>query len=219
MLGLLVAAVASVAGALAGRLVTDQYSAELVLSQLGLWFGMIGAVVFCGRRYGTGRLRHDYQVDLRGVDTAIGLGLSVAARIAAGVVTVVVLLLLGTDTDTLPNQVGDEIRHSHVALAITVAFVVLGAPVVEELYFRGLLMRSLEPSLKPAGAIAVQAVIFGSLHANADATWQQNVALMSALAVVGAGLGLTAYVSKRLSIGMWTHALFNLVAAIVLVVD
>lgn len=218
MLGLLIGVVASAAGVIVAGLLTDSLAIELVASQSMLWVGLVGTAVFNSKRYGTGRLREDYQIGLRGVDVPIGLGLSLGARVAAGIVMMLILLVLGSDLDALPNPV-DDYRDSTLAFVITIVIVVVGAPIVEELYFRGVLMRSLEPSLRPAGAIAVQAAIFGSMHLNPDATWQQNVAITTALAVTGAGLGLTAYIAKRLGPSMWTHAFFNTVAAIVMIAE
>ena len=218
MLGLLIGIVGSAVGAIVVHLLTDSLAVEVVVSQSLLWLGLIGAVVFNARRYGTGRIRDDYQVGFRGVDVPIGLGLSLGLRIATGVIAVVVLLLLGADATALPNVV-DDYRHSTAALVVTIVIVVVGAPVVEELFFRGVLMRSLEPSLRPGGAIVVQALIFGSLHVNPNGTWQQNVALTIALAAAGAGLGATAYVAKRLGTSMWTHGFFNTFAAVVIVAN
>jgi membrane protease YdiL (CAAX protease family) len=218
MLGLLIGIVASAAGSILASFLTDNLALELLVSQSLLWFGLLGAVVFNSHRYGTGHIRDDYRVAFRGVDIPIGLGLSLGARVAAGIVTVVILRLLGSDIDRFTNAV-DDYRRSNVAFVITIVIVVVGAPIVEELYFRGVVMRSLEPSLRPAGAIAVQAAIFGSLHVNPDASWKQNVALVAALGITGAGLGIIAYIARRLGPSMWTHAFFNTVAAIVMIAD
>lgn len=218
MLWLLFGLIASGAGAILVDVLSDSLTLELAVSQSLLWAGLVGAALFNSRRYGTGRLRTDYQIGLRGVDAPIGLGFSLAARLGTGVIVVVVLALLGSDVDSLPNPV-DDYQHSLSALILTVLIVAIGAPLVEELFFRGVLMRSLEPSLRPAGAIVVQAAIFGSMHVNGDGTWQQNVATIIALGAVGGGLGSIAYVTKRLGVSMWTHGLFNVFAAVVMIVD
>jgi uncharacterized protein len=152
---------------------------------------------------------------LRGRDVALGVSLSVATRIVAGGTAVIVLLLTGAEIDALPSQV-DAYERSDAAILAIVVLAVIGAPVVEELFFRGLLMRSLEASLRPAGAIAVQAVLFGLVHVS-DVGWRQNLAIVSSLAVAGAVLGALVYWTKRLGPAIWLHASFNAFAAIVLV--
>ena len=215
LLGWVVGMVGATVGLIGSRAVTDNLLVHLLASQTLLWAGLMGAVLIDSRRYGSGRIRRDYQLCLRGKDVALGVSLSLVARVAAGGVAVLVLLLTNEDVDALPSQV-DAYERSTAALVAVVIIAVFAAPVVEELFFRGLLMRSLEPSLKPAGAIAVQAVLFGAVHVS-DVGWRQNVAIMSSLAVTGAILGVLVFATKRLGPAIWLHATFNGIAAVVIV--
>ena len=75
------------------------------------------------------------------------------------------------------------------------------APFVEELYFRGLLMRALWGRMGRLAAVVLAAVLFGLAH----------VQLLQLPALVAFGLvaGILAASTRRLAPAMWAHAAFN----------
>jgi hypothetical protein len=96
-------------------------------------------------------------------------------------------------------------------------FTVLGAPFFEELFFRGLLLRSLARLFGPIGgfvgpalAIVVTGVLFGLAHA-------ESLQLLG-LAVFGIILSIVSYRTGRLGMNMVAHATFNLLAVAAAVV-
>jgi uncharacterized protein len=102
------------------------------------------------------------------------------------------------------------------ALYLTLAAVaIVAAPIVEELFFRGLLLSALRSRLAAPLAIAVQALVFGAYHASPGYGWD-NIGLVLILAGVGVVFGVAAQWSRRLGPGMVGHALINATVFVVL---
>jgi uncharacterized protein len=188
------------------------------LSQIGLWTGMVGAVLLASRRKGAGRLADDFGFRIQWTD--VGIGLAVAFAVQLFVLPVIALLLqplLGKPEVSGP--VRDLIDQSQgPAYLGLVASVALGAPIVEELFFRGLLLRSLQRRMPDAVAIALSAVAFGLAHGStlpADAV----VLVVVSLTVFGAVLATLAIRTGRLGPGIIAHAVFNLFTVLYLTLN
>jgi membrane protease YdiL (CAAX protease family) len=213
--GFVVGVLLALAGAaLGGLLAPDVLLVRLLLSQAGLWAGLLGACVVASRRWGTGRLRDDYGLRARGSDVGRGLLLSLGARFAGGLVLAVLVAvapeLAGTNTEIFRLAEGDR-----AALLTLAVLAVVGAPLVEETFFRGLLLRSLRRRLSVAPAVAVQALAFGLVHSNPSAG-RQNVGVVLVVGVAGLVLGAAAERYRRLGPSVWAHVFFNLVPVVVL---
>jgi membrane protease YdiL (CAAX protease family) len=179
------------------------------VSQLGLWTGMVGSVVLASKRKGTGSLAEDFGFRARWSD--IGLGALVAFAIQLLALPLLALLLrplLGQPKVSGPVQ--DLMDRSRgVAFLGLVVSVSVCAPLVEELFFRGLLLRSLRRRVPDGAAIALCALAFGLAHGSAlpaDAV----VLVILSLSVFGAALAYVAVRTGRLGPGIVAHALFNL---------
>lgn len=195
----------------------DLNLAGQAFSQVGLWTGMVGAVVLASRRKGAGNLGDDFGFRARWVD--LGLGAAVAVAVQLLVLPLVGLLLrplLGRPEVSGPVQ--DLLNKARGPAFIgLLATVVVGAPLVEELFFRGLLLRSLQRRMPDAAAIAVASSVFGLAHAStmpADAV----ILVMVSLTVFGAVLNLLAVRTGRLGPGILAHATFNLFTVVYLAV-
>src|SRR6185436_11066334 len=91
---------------------------------------------------------------------------------------------------------------------VIVFLTVVGAPFVEELFFRGLLMSGLVARFGVPLGIVLQAVVFGLVHlTRTDAV--SNLGVFLLIAPVGAVLGVLRVGYKRLGTGMMTHAVYN----------
>lgn len=215
--GFLVGQLLAVGGLLLGRrLAPHELAVQLVISEAGLWTGLVGACALASRRWGTGDLRADYALRMQRSDVGRGFVVALAARFASGALLVLLVLLLprlaGTNSGVFTAALHD--RPALIALAL---LSVIGAPVVEEMFFRGLLLRSLRCRLGVAAAVAVQAVAFGAAHVNLTLGWR-NAGVVLGLTVVGAAFGVTAEHYRRLGPSMWAHAWFNLLPAVLLLV-
>lgn len=179
------------------------------VSQMGLWTGMVGAAVVASHRKGAGTLAEDF--GFRGKWSDIGFGLVVALAVQLLVLPGIAYLLrplLGEPEVSGPVQ--DLLDKSQgLAFAGLILSVAVGAPLVEELFFRGLLLRSLQRRVPDWAAVVVSAVAFGIAHGSAlpiDAV----VLVMISLTVFGAILAVMAIRTGRLGPSIVTHAVFNL---------
>jgi membrane protease YdiL (CAAX protease family) len=190
--------------------------AELVVSQAALWAAMLSVVIVVSRRYGSGRIRRDFGLRARPADAAWGLLLAFLARLVAGVVALVVLLAAGRlGHGTSP---GLQPRHLDEArLVLMCLFLVVGAPLIEELFFRGLLLRSFQTRLPVWTAVSAQAVLFSVSHVFSSVGLGIAVQLLGAL-LFGLAAGFVVNHFRRLGPTIFGHAFFNLVAAIALIV-
>lgn len=102
-------------------------------------------------------------------------------------------------------------------LVVLAVLVCVGSPVVEELFFRGLLLRSLlwrfrelAPRLGPGLSIVVTALVFALVHFEA--------LQFLGLASFGVVLGLLAWRTGRLGPSILAHMAFNTVTIVAIVV-
>jgi membrane protease YdiL (CAAX protease family) len=186
---------------------------SVLVSLGGLWIGLAGVTVAASRYKGQGRLALDFGLALRPwPDLPLGVAVGVAGQFLVTGLYLPAGHLVSHLQQRL-SQPGQQLTSTaHGAwLVLLAAFVVVGSPVVEELFFRGLLLRSLERRLAPLGrrlgpavSIGISAIAFGLAH---------NEALQFfGLAVFGVLLGVLATWTQRLGPGIAAHAAFNAVA-------
>lgn len=184
---------------------------------VGLWLGLGGVTWLAARRKGSGSVATDFGFFVQGWADLYGAGVGFLSQL----VLVPVLTLpvyqfiedasekLREPAQELSSQAGDDLGFFVLAV-----FLVVGAPVIEELFYRGLLLRSLERRFNPAIAIVGSGLLFGAAHVRPDAIgW---LAQMPALAGFGMVLAVVAHRAKRLGPGIIAHAVFNLVTVLIL---
>jgi len=176
---------------------------------LGLWAGLVGAAVFASRRHGSGTLGTDYGLRVAWVDLVGGAALGLACQYL--LVPLLYLPVRALDPGVVGQLSAPARRqtgavHGDLGVAVLVALLVVGAPVVEELFFRGLLLRSLLGRLPTPAAIVVSALLFGLAHL-------EPLQLLG-LAAFGVVLAVVAWRTERLGPGIAAHAAFNASAVI-----
>jgi hypothetical protein len=133
-----------------------------VASVIGLWIGFIGGPIAATRWFGSRSLRDDFGLTMKSRDVPVGL--------LAGALTQLVLVpvvswpveqLWSIDVDEPTRQLLDNTMGSRVVLYLVI---VVGAPIAEELFFRGLLLRSLARRFDDVAAIVVSALVFSLTH-------------------------------------------------------
>lgn len=202
-------ALALVVASASGTSVTSA-GPELV-GELGLWAGMLAAVMLASRLHGSGSLRNDFGLLLRPVDLAVGIGV---AAVGLTLVQVVGVALAGTRFAGSNTQILKGENGHPVGVVVITLLVAVGAPVFEELFFRGLIRSALASRFGGHGAVWGQAVLFGLAHVG-EAHGLGNVSVVLSLVLLGAVLGYSAMLTRRLGGGMVGHGLFNLTAALV----
>jgi membrane protease YdiL (CAAX protease family) len=98
-----------------------------------------------------------------------------------------------------------------VGVVLLVLVVVVLAPIIEELFFRGLLLRSLERRVGRWGALIISSLVFGAVHLQA--------LQFLALTVIGLVLGWLTQHFGRLGPAIWAHVAFNGVATALLLAE
>ena len=174
------------------------------LGFIGLWVGFVGVPAYLSRTRGTGRLSTDFGLRYGG-PLDIGLGV-VGGALAYGAVEVysIVIKTAGDHADlghAATQLSGKGLGWGFIAFAVCAA---IGAPIAEELFFRGLTQPVLQRFLGDAGGVAVTAVLFGFAHVG-----DNPIEAVFPLAVFGAIVGVLAWRTGRLGPGIVAHMVFN----------
>ncbi len=177
--------------------------------------GIIGygpVMAFCwwaSHRWGRKSLRADSGLFARWSDAGWGpvTWLScLAAQITLGIVVVSTGLPFSSNTEGV-DTVGGE-RGYVIAILI---LAVLAAPLVEEIVFRGLVLRSFLAVMHPVAAIGLQGVLFGMAHFD-PVRGTGNIGLIIVLGGVGVVMGGAAYLFRRITPTIIAHAIINAIA-------
>jgi uncharacterized protein len=179
----------------------------LLASQLGLWIGFVGAVVAASRINGSKSLRRDVGLSWpRGNDILLGVVGGLAARLVPTIF--VVFVVLAGNGFTQPNSASPEVLGttptSITGWVIVIVLAVVGAPLVEELFFRGLLQGAFTRRVGALPALFITALIFSFAHVTNEGLAAPLVLFPSAVM-----LGYLRHRSGRLAPGMVAHATFN----------
>ena len=200
----------SVVEALAGR--DWPLVVYIAISALLSYGPSIGWLWYVRGRWGSGRFGA-VGWRFRWVDLAWG-PITWAAAIGVQILLAAAVLVfdipLSSNVDSISD--GDADRAYLVATAIAA---VIAAPIVEELVFRGLVLRGLLSRLGPVLAVGLQGVLFGVAHVD-PARGVGNLGLAIVLSGVGIALGTTAYLTRRLGAVVIAHAIFNGVVVAIL---
>lgn len=180
----------------------------VVCSTVGLWVGLGGSALYASRTQGSGSLRQDFGLRFAPLDPLRGAPIGVGAQYVLGLLVVVAYQASGVSQKTI-NNLGQPARQV-TGLAhgwgdvLLILVVVVGAPVVEELFFRGLLLRALQARVGSVAAVVVSGILFGLAHF--------EPLQLPVLAGFGVVLGVVALRTGRLGPGIFAHAAFNALA-------
>lgn len=168
---------------------------------------------FVSRRWGSGDLGVDIGLRPRFADLGWGpviwLG-AIGAQAAIGAVVVALGLPLVGNTEGI-----DEIRADRTYVVSLVITAVIAAPIVEEMVFRGVVMRGLRSRLPIVAVVVVQGLLFGIAHVD-PVRGAGNVGLVLVLSGVGIAFGVAVALLGRIGPSIVAHAIFN--GAVLLIV-
>jgi membrane protease YdiL (CAAX protease family) len=186
--------------------------------QIPLWSGYLGVPLYAARVKGRG-LVEDFRLRMEPLDIPKGLVAGLAAQLLAIPLLYVLIFALtdalGWDIDhdlsgaarDLVDKAGDP-----VGVVLLVVITVVLAPPIEELFFRGLLLRSIENRYGPRWALWGSSVVFAAVHLQG--------LQFPALVLIGLVLGWLALRTDRLGPSIWAHVAFNATAtATLLLID
>lgn len=200
-----------------------------LLGLLPVWIGLLGTTVWACRRHGSGSLVTDLGLRLRWSDLAVGVGMAIVGRIVAGLVAVLVVGVTRERPESnLQDLVTPGLGQTGWLIVYTVAIAVIG-PIIEEIFFRGLALRSALASLSrsrrprfatPAArqryAALLTAALFAALHLPEVTSVTMLLVLIPSLYFFGWLVARWTMNSGRLGGAIVAHIGFNAVAAFAL---
>jgi membrane protease YdiL (CAAX protease family) len=185
----------------------------LFVSQLLVWGIFLVAMALASRREGSGDFVADYQVRARAVDV-LGLPVGVLTQLVLVPLVYLPLERIWEDVFTeerLTETAKDLVdRASGGSMVLLVLMVCLGAPIVEELVYRGLLQGSFAARFNHVVAWLAASGLFALIHF--------RPVEYPGLLVVGLVCGFCALATGRLGMAIACHIGFN-VTGLLLALD
>jgi membrane protease YdiL (CAAX protease family) len=183
---------------------------QLAAASAATWAVMIAALVAASRRFGTGDVVDDYAVQFRTIDL-LGIPLGVATQFL--LVPWLYVPLRGIWPSTFSDERIEE-RAQELAdkaggwtTVVLVLVVVVGAPIVEELVYRGLLQRSASTVLGAGVALVSTSLFFALVHF--------SPVEYPGLFLAGLVFGGCVVLTGRIGPAIVTHAAFNAAGLVV----
>jgi uncharacterized protein len=177
----------------------------LSVALLGAWSSYLVAMWIASQRAGTRDPIADYGIEVRWLDL-LGLGIGAVAQLVLIRAVYMPLEALWPDTfseDRLTENAQDLVdRAGSGSVWLVVLVVVIGAPLVEELFYRGLLQRSLAARFSQGPVLVGVAALFAVVHF--------RPAEFPGLFAVGLLFGWSALRWDRLGPAIMIHVGFNL---------
>lgn len=183
---------------------------QLSAASAATWAVMVVALVVASRRFGTGDVLADYGATFKPVDV-VGIPLGVATQLA--VIPLLYVPLRGLWPDTFSDEQIEERARDLANRAggwltvLLVIVVVIGAPLVEEFVYRGLLQRSVSSAVGTGFGLVSTSAWFALVHFSPV----EYPGLFVAGLVFGGCVALTG----RIGPAIVTHAAFNATGLVV----
>ena len=185
----------------------DDLSLEMIaVLQAVLWLGTLGVPAWLVWVRGVSWSELGWGFRRR--DTVSGLLIGIGIQVVAVPLLYLPLILLVDDLDIAEPARDLVDKASGAGVALLVLVVVVGAPVVEEVFYRGLTLRALEGRMRPAFALAVSSLLFAVIHF--------QVTQFPALLLFGLVAGRLAQKDGRIGRAIWAHIGFNATTIILL---
>ena len=184
-----------------------------VLSYLVVWVPLLGTVLIASWWRGAKSLVTDFGFTFHPLDLLWGLTVGVLARLLAGILEIAGYGRLGSAGGTF----GEPVRDLWWVFAALLAPVLIG-PVIEELFFRGLLARAVADSARSNGgsrrtaialAIVVSGLVFALVHILTVSTPTAAMVIGLSTFIFGAAAAALSQLTGRLGGAIVAHITFN----------
>ncbi len=185
--------------------------AETIGSLVGLWAGLVPGTIFVCRTRATGNVADDLGLRFKFPSDLWGILVGLASQfVLLPLVYVIIQLFVTRDlTKDLEKPAKELTDNAHgPGFYLLAVLLVVGAPLVEELFYRGLLLRSLKRYLPVPISVITCGVVFGAAHF--------YLLTLPGLALFGIVLAYLAERSGRLGPNVIAHAAFNAATVVLL---
>lgn len=187
---------------------TEQSQGTMVAAWIGLWAGLLGIPILTSRYKGSASLAADFGLWWRKSDAA-GFAVGAACQLLAipALYFFIQRLTGNLDVSRPARQLADRVDGA--AFVVVALVVIFAAPVVEELFYRGLLLRAAARRFGTAQAVVGSSALFGISHF--------QLVQFPGLFAFGVVLAVLAVRTGRLGASIAAHMAFNAVAVVGLV--
>ena len=159
----------------------------------------------------------DFGFRFRPVDLAWGVGVGFVLLVVAVGMGALLTEGLGVGEEESTNtQIISDAADTEALWVLVIAAVVL-APIVEELFFRGLCLRAIESRFGTTIGVLGSTVLFTIPHFT-NPSLAGTVVLFAIIGLVGLGLAILTVKTRRLGPAIIAHALFNGVGVLAVLV-
>lgn len=188
---------------------TDLGLGALALSLIAGWPGFVGWPVVATYWKGQRSLVRDFGLSIRSIDIAWGLLGGLIALVVSAIGGIVWVIISGesapTNTDIIP------VRPSAFTAIAVLLLIGVCTPIVEELFFRGLFLRSAGRRWNLTVGVIVSSLVFGLFHWQGE-TLAQGLFMVGVTASYGAVFALLVVRAEgRLGPSITAHMVVNLV--------
>lgn len=179
----------------------------VIVASLALqWAGWSAGAVHLSRRYGSGHPLSDLRARWRPIDVVVGTAAALVTTFILVPLLYVALLSIGVIDQRSLTKVDDPAQDLSAAargpsFALLVLLVGIGAPLMEEVVFRGLLQTAAVRRFGALPGVIGVAAFFGLSHL--------QLLQFPALALFGLVLGTLVYRTRRLGPAVVAHVVFN----------
>jgi membrane protease YdiL (CAAX protease family) len=187
-----------------GSSIADTSIGVIAAALIAAWSAYLAGMWFASRRGGSGDPIEDYGISFAPID-AIGLGIGVLSQLVLIELVYLPLEAIWPDTftdDRLQENAKELVDQAGGASTLVlVLLIVVGAPFVEELFYRGLLQRSLAARFNDSIVLVGVAALFAMVHF--------RPVEYPGLFAFGLVVGTCALLTGRLGMAIVTHMAFN----------
>jgi membrane protease YdiL (CAAX protease family) len=181
----------------------------LAMGIIGGWLGLIGWPLWCTYRKGQRSLAKDFGLRSNWGDVGWGALAGFGCLAMSVLMGVLWQVIVGDDAPTNGDFLDDAGSGVLVALLLF-ALIAVGTPIAEELFFRGLFMRSLGKRFNVKIAVGVSSLVFGLMHATAGTSIGGGLFIAFVTGLYGLVLALVVvWRDGRLGAAITGHVVIN----------
>jgi len=184
------------------------------LAAIGLWIPNVAMLVIVSRKRGTGNFRNDFSFRFSKRDL-LGIPIGIVSQLLLVVIVTWPFKQMFPDafsSDKIDERATNLVDSAHGYWIVLLATIVaIGAPVIEELVFRGFIQGGMQQHFRRTTALLIGAIWFTIVHVNPI-----EFPGLFAFAIV---LGLCFMKTRSLGMSVWAHVAFNATALLIVIVQ